>query len=160
MSTPPPPQLLNKEFLRRCRDIVLNDGWINEISKEMNLPYNTVHGWYIRDSQNFNEKMNKWRRRRMVEKANEILNETLSLDVNTPVLFFGKEIGRQINPKMVKIKVDNAQFVAETLARDQFSKRSEMTGKDGGAVTVNVVNFADTAPEKEDDQVKDEDDDL
>ncbi len=154
MSTPPPPQLLNKEFLRRCRDIVLSDGWIKEIAKELGVEYKTVFGWYSRDAQNFGEKMARWRTQQMIEKANKIIEDTLAMDVSSPVLFFGKEIGTQINPRLVKIKVDNAQFVLEMLSKD-YRKRRELSGPSGTPLRVQIINYGDPRPIE--DMVQEED---
>ena len=159
MAALPPPQLLNKEFLRECRWIVFTGGWLKQISQNLGIEYKTAEGWYTRNAQGFRTKMDNWRHERILAKAQGIIEETLDLKVETNVRAFGVVVGTEINPRMVKIKVDNAQFVAETLGKKKFSKRIESTGEDGTPLVVQVVNYGDAKPDegkKEDGYVDDE----
>jgi len=51
----------------------------------------------------------------------------------------GKELVEQTDTGLVKVKADMSKFVAETLGRDSYSKRSELTGKGGGAIQTQVI---------------------
>lgn len=149
MAALPPPQLLNKDFLRECRSLVLDGGWIKQISQNLGVEYKTTEAWYTRNAQGFRTKMDNWRLERVLKKAQGIIEETLDLPVETPVRSFGIVVGHDIDPRMVKIKVSNAQFVAETLGKKKFSKRIENTGEDGSPLVVQVVNYGDTKPDAE-----------
>jgi len=54
----------------------------------------------------------------------------------------GKELVEQTDTGLVKVKADMSKFVAETLGRDSYSKRSELTGKDGKDLPTPILSLA------------------
>jgi len=43
----------------------------------------------------------------------------------------------KLDKELLKIKQKEAEFIRETLGKQHYSKRSELTGKDGEAIIVN-----------------------
>jgi len=43
----------------------------------------------------------------------------------------------------IKVRADITKFVAKTLGKNKYSERQEITGKDGGDLKVNVINYGD-----------------
>lgn len=68
----------------------------------------------------------------MLEKAEAALLEAISLQIRNDE---GK-----IDASVARIKADVAKFIAETVGKAKYSKRTEMTGKDGGPIEVNSVS--------------------
>lgn len=93
--------------------------------------------------------MEKTRRMNLLSKAEKVLEETLVMPHEIPVIerVYSKkrgelhriakdpktgEILKTIDTGILKVKQDSAKFVAETQGKnDGYSKRSEVTGKDG-----------------------------
>lgn len=102
-------------------------GYSDEYAKVMTAPSKEVT-WV---SENVNS-MN------MLQRAERNLGQTLDIDIEEQVmgtfgpLFdkFGKPFMKR-NPKILAIKHDASKFIAETIGKIRYSKRSEVTGRDG-----------------------------
>lgn len=70
----------------------------------------------------------------MLEKAEAALLEAISLHIHTDE---GK-----VDPAIARIKADVSKFVAETVGRAKYSKRTEHTGADGGAIKISAEDQA------------------
>lgn len=68
---------------------------------------------------------------KMLEKAEKVLSETLDMDDTEAIVVDGEEVDRKRNPALTKIKQDSAKFVAETVGKAKYSKRTEQTGPNG-----------------------------
>jgi hypothetical protein len=49
---------------------------------------------------------------------------------------------------LMKMRQDESQFIRETLAKDVYSKRSEVTGKNGDAIKIASITFEPPTPNK------------
>jgi hypothetical protein len=78
----------------------------------------------------------KVRRLNMLGKAEKVLDETLDyIAVN--------EEGK-VDAAVGRLKLDAAKVIATTLGKDEgYSTRSEVTGANGEALTINLVNYED-----------------
>lgn len=76
----------------------------------------TLTGW-------FKERKDKLRRKEMLSKAERVLDRTLTLE---PV----DEKG-EIKVDLLRVQTDVAKHVTNTLGKEEYSTRSELTGKDG-----------------------------
>lgn len=68
---------------------------------------------------------------KMLQKAVKVLEETLDMDDTEAIVVEGEEVDRKRNPALTKIKQDSAKFVAETVGKAKYSKRTEQTGPNG-----------------------------
>lgn len=76
----------------------------------------------------------------MLNKAEEVLKETLEMSDEEDIIVEGIQIGvKKRNPALTKIKQDSAKFVAETLGKEKYSKRSEVTGADGSPLGLSAL---------------------
>jgi phage terminase small subunit len=83
----------------------------------------------------FNWFIEKTRRLNMLNKAEKVLEEMLELNtINT--VEKGDDLIVKTDPALTKIKQDTAKFVAERLGKENYSSRSELTGKDGEALVI------------------------
>lgn len=71
----------------------------------------------------------KVRRLNLLNKAEKVLEECLDMDT--------LDDKGKTDTQIVKIKQDTAKFIAETQGKSEgYSKRTELTGEDGGPITV------------------------
>lgn len=87
--------------------------------------------------------LGKVRRSRLFTKAEKVLEETLDMETNLPLIgMFGPIIDKktkqpilQQNDKLLNIKQNSAKFVTERLGKKEgYSTRTELTGADGAAL--------------------------
>lgn len=75
--------------------------------------------------------------------AENVLKNMLELNTtNVKIDKDGNEIVNQ-DPALIKIKQDTAKFIASTLGKRDYSARTEISGKDGGAIETKVVKIDD-----------------
>jgi len=90
----------------------------------------TVTEWFVE----------KVRRMNLLGKAEKVLEECLDMPIcTTEFQGYGEDKEEVVvtNPALVKIKQDTAKFIAETQGKAEgYSKRTEVTGEDGGPITV------------------------
>lgn len=101
-------------------------------------------------SENITSLMPNWlseiigKKKRLLVKAENALEDTLDMPIEVQKLEgYGdeKELVVRTEPALIKIKQDTAKFIAETVGKDEgYSKRTELTGKDGGAVEIKDIS--------------------
>lgn len=75
--------------------------------------------------------------------AEGVLKEMLNLStVGTKTLKDGSTVTIE-DSALIKIKQDTAKFIASTLGKRDYSQRTEISGKDGGAIETKVVKIDD-----------------
>lgn len=86
----------------------------------------TTYDWFV----------GKRRRLNLLSKAEKVLDETLEyIAIN--------EEGK-VDAAVGRLKLDAAKVIATTLGKDEgYSTRSEVTGANGEALTINLVNYED-----------------
>lgn len=84
----------------------------------------------------------------MLAKAEKVLNETLEMEHVVPAIgMFGPVLDQNKNPVMkvdkgiLAIKHDSAKFVAETIGKRRFSKKSPLESSDGQPITVKIIQY-------------------
>lgn len=91
-------------------------------------------------ARNISGEMPDWMRENMgdmamLRKAEKVLEKTLEDEYAIETIYNeGEEVGEKINPALSKIQQDSAKFLAERLAKQKYSTRQELVGKDGGAI--------------------------
>src|SRR3990167_11446277 len=76
----------------------------------------TTREWFI-------ERKGKLRRNDMLGKAERNLDKVLDLEV--------QDLKGEINPQLLRIKMDVSTTIAKTLGKNHYSERTEHTGADG-----------------------------
>jgi hypothetical protein len=124
--------------ITKIDNVVMSGGWINEIAEALDTPWRTVQDWYTRDFRNFRAKIRAFKRDYLVKKAERNIDEMLDLDVTEPIVTMvgiqrdeEGNIRTKTNTNKLKVKADISKFVAETLGKEEYSKRNEHTGKGG-----------------------------
>jgi transposase len=119
------PSVLNDELKREIRDLVLEGKNGREVSEIIGVPYDTFRGWLHKDidaASGFAEQMTTWRHERMLAKAEANIEQLQEAEND-------------------KVRLQANTFVAETLGKKRFAKRSEVTGEGGSPITLQVVSY-------------------
>jgi len=111
------PTELTEELTLKIRQGVLDNKTYIEIQQELDINSNTWDTWVYKDYNGFRTNLNNWRKERMIKKAEKVVDK--SMDSETE-----------------KIALDAAQFTLETLGKLDYSKRTEITGKNGNSIVV------------------------
>lgn len=110
------------------------------ISEITEVEYSTIKGWVFRNYQGFAEFLDGLKRDWKLRKAQENIEEFLTMDtLNTAVTKKGDTF-EYTDAKILRIKADTTFFVAETLGKETYSKRSEITGKNGGPIEHKITD--------------------
>jgi hypothetical protein len=100
----------------------------------------TLYVWHAKNYLDLSTKIENWKRDRKLMLAEVVIEETLTMTPFSKVKRGTDVVDlEELNPALLKIKQDTAKFVAETLGKDTYSKRSELSGLNGGPIEVNVT---------------------
>jgi hypothetical protein len=107
------PSLLDdKEFFLKIRELILDGCTYKEVQETLGIPKGTWNRWYYENLDNFQDILMRYKHERILAKA----------EANVEILL-GSEDERVV--------ADMTKFSLETLGKATYSKRSELTGKDG-----------------------------
>lgn len=76
------------------------------------------------------------REQTMKVKAEKVLDEILDMNVQQVVEGKNGNSYIKIDTGILKVKQDTAKFISERLNKEKYSSRTEVTGKNGGAIEV------------------------
>jgi len=124
------PSELTEDCLLNIRQGILDGRTLKDIANICGIAEQTIYDWTCKNYKDLNSKIEGWRRDRKILLASKNIEEILIMD---------KE-----DKDKLKVIQDTSKFVLETLDRDTYSKRSELTGKDGGNLVIQTINYADT----------------
>lgn len=124
---PGPDTLLDDKLMREIKEGILKGLNLKEIANLRGIAEQTLYSWSRDNYLNLADKIENWKRDRKLLLAERNIEEFLEMPHNT-------------TDKM-KVKADISKFVAETLGKDTYSKRGEITGKNGEAIqhTVDIL---------------------
>lgn len=104
------PTELSNELLVKIRDGVIDGKTDKEICEEISVPYDTFMGWKKRNYNNFADNYLIYEHERMVKKAE-------------------KRIEQLVYSEDERVSLNASTFIAETLGKKNYSKRTELEGK-------------------------------
>ncbi len=108
-----PSELEDKEFLLKIKELVLEGKSEVEMQEILEIPKGTWNTWKYTNFHNFSDLMLIYKQERILLKA----------EANMEVLLESAD---------ERVMADMTKFSLETLGKDKgYSKRTEMTGKDG-----------------------------
>mgnify|MGYP000895630447 CR=1 FL=1 len=127
------PTELTNEVLEKIKQGILDGRTLKDIAQQSQINEGTLYQWSSTNYLNLADKVEGWKRDRKL-----ILADITSDAIQTASHFDEKG---KIDKELLKIKQKEAEFIRETLGKDKgYSKRSELTGKEGGAVEVKNTN--------------------
>ena len=107
-----------KDITLKVRKLYLDGESYTSIQQELDIPANTWDSWVHKDYKEFRTNLQKFKHERLVRKA----------ETNVDVLL-GSEDER--------VQSDMTKFTLKALDKDNYSDRTELTGKGGGDLTIN-----------------------
>lgn len=129
------PTELTDHVLVKIKQGILDGRTLKDIAELSGIEINTMYDWSAKNYMNLADKIEGWKRDRRLILA-DITSDTIqTLPVHT-------EEGK-IDKELLKLKQKEAEFIRETLGKDYYSKRSELTGKNGDALKVDVTKASD-----------------
>jgi len=137
------PTILTKEIKDKITSLITIEGLDPEndkqkISDAIGIPVDILKNLFIKERQD-----------RLLKKAEQTSEELLDIDLNDPAVErkFGKA-----KLQIMKLQLVEAAFIRETLGKDMgYSKRNELTGKNGEEIRIKEIVFnAPVIPNKTD----------
>lgn len=122
------PSQYTEEVKLKIKELFLKGETLENISKIIEIPTGTIDYWRAVNYQGFKDFLYGLKLERMFDKSVNKLEDIIDI----------KEADKDI----LKLQQDTAKHITETLGKDKgFSKRTEMTGKDGDKLILNI-NYA------------------
>lgn len=104
------PTELDNELLVKIKECIVEGKNYLETSQEIGVPYDTFCGWKKRNYDGFADRLLTYEHERMVKKAE-------------------KRIEQLIYSEDDRVSLNASTFIAETLGKKNYSKRTEIEGK-------------------------------
>jgi len=108
---------MDKEALTKIKEAVLDGKNLKEIANIIGISEQTIYSWHSTNYKSIADKIEGWKRDRKLMLAEKNIESILQLDVT--------------DKDFVKTVSDMSKFVTETLGKENYSKRTELTGADG-----------------------------
>ncbi|HNU95609.1 MAG TPA: hypothetical protein PKK32_01440 [Candidatus Paceibacterota bacterium] len=120
---------LTDELFKEIKRSILDGNDLKETAKICEINEGTFYVWHSNNYLNLADKIDGWKRDRKL-----MLADITSDIIQTLPVF---DDNGKLDKELLKIKQKEAEFIRETLGKQHYSKRSELTGKDGEAIIVN-----------------------
>jgi len=124
-----PKTKLTDELFKEIKRSILDGNDLKETAKICEINEGTFYVWHSNNYLNLADKIDGWKRDRKL-----MLADITSDIIQTLPVF---DDNGKLDKELLKIKQKEAEFIRETLGKQHYSKRSELTGKDGEAIIVN-----------------------
>lgn len=125
------PTDLTQEVLRKIKESILSGNNLKETANFCGINVDTLYNWTTENYQNLSDKIEGWKRDRKVKIAEEFGERLMLMEEG--------------DKDILRLKQKESEFVRETLGKTVYSKRSEMTGKDGESLSFGLVGLLDSA---------------
>jgi len=133
------PTELTDELFVKIKQSILNGNDLGKTADVCKISKSTFYTWHSDNYLKLADKIEGWKRDRKIMLAAKNVDEILQINViEDKIGAFGpikdpdtKKRIKAVNTGILKIKADVSTFVLETLDKDNYSKRNEMTGKNG-----------------------------
>ena len=114
------PTILDEELFRKIKQSILDGNDLRETAKVCDITESTLYCWHSDNYLNISDKIEGWKRDRKLIQADKNIDNILRLP--------------HTDKDFVKVVSDMSKFVKETLDKQYYSKRSELTGAEGRAL--------------------------
>lgn len=111
------PTDLTDELVKKIKQYILEGKNLKETARACEIDEQKLYQWNSDNYLKLGDKIEGWKRDRKLMLAEQNLEAIMSLGIS--------------DKETIRVVADTSKFVAETLGKDNYSKRSEMTGKDG-----------------------------
>ena len=117
------PTNLTDELIKQIKAYTLQGKNLKEIAELSQINLNVLYLWSSDNYLNIADKIEGWKRDRMLLLADITSNYIQSLDT--------EDENGKVDKELLKIKQKEAEFIRETLGKKNYSKRTELSGNDG-----------------------------
>jgi len=134
------PTELTDELVKKIKQGVLDGLNLKEIAKQSKINEGTLYVWHSANYLNIADKVEGWKRDRKLMLATQNLEEMLQMSIkNTGATPTGDTFEYDDTGKL-RVKADMTKFTLQTLGKETYSTRTELTGRDGGAIETKDVS--------------------
>jgi hypothetical protein len=113
------PTDLTESLLTEIKQGILDGLQLKEIAKLSEIPESTLYTWHSKNYLSLADKIEGWKRDRKLILA-DITSDTIqTLPVNDP--------NGKLDKELLRIKQKEAEFIRETLGKERYSKRTDIT---------------------------------
>lgn len=123
------PMLSDKEFVAKLKALVFQGKTLKEMAELSGVSESSMYHWHADNVAGIRDKIEVWRLESKLAKADRNIDQILELPVT--------------EKDYTKVVADMSKFVKETLDKENYSKRSELTGKGGKDINQVLVKFVD-----------------
>lgn len=106
------PTDLTEEVTLKIRQLVLDGKKYREIQEMLEISPNTWDTWVYKDYKDFRKNLQSWKHEKLVKMAES-------------------NVGALLVSEDERVQADMTKFTLKTLDKDNYSERTEQTGKDG-----------------------------
>jgi len=111
------PTDLTDELFRKIKKSILEGNDLKTTASVCEINEQTLYDWKSRNYLSLGDKIEGWKRDRKLMLAEQNIESIMCLGIS--------------DKDSLKVVADVSKFVAETLGKESYSKRSELTGKNG-----------------------------
>lgn len=122
------PTDLTDELIKKIKQSILDGNDLKRTANICGIDEQKLYNWNYLNYLNISDKIEGWKRDRKLMLAEKNLEAIMCLGVGD------KETMRTV--------ADVSKFVAETLGKQSYSKRNELTGAEGRDLKIEIVNYA------------------
>jgi hypothetical protein len=126
--------LFDEELKNKIRTLYLNGNNYKQIMDILSINDNTWYSAYWKNQQGFRDHINNIEKELLIRQARANLKEVINMDIPLD------------DPRWLKIKTDVSQFIAETLDKDNFSKKQEQGEQQPVTINIQSNKTAITSP--------------
>lgn len=123
------PTELTEELFDKIKQSIIDGNDLRKTASVCGINEGTLYQWHSKNYSNISDKIEGWKRDRLLMLANRNIEGILALGIS--------------DKETTKVVADMSKFVAETLGKKDYAKRTENTGADGKAlipiVSINYV---------------------
>lgn len=131
------PSKLDNHLFRKIKELVLDGMNLRQIAEILEIPYATMRDWQYENYEGFADNTLAYKHQRMLDTAETEI-----------------EVLQKAEDEKVRLQANI--HVSETLGKRYWSKRSEITGKDGKDLPVPILNVQGNNIYKENSETKEE----
>lgn len=114
---------MTDEVLAEIEEGIINGKSIRDLATQTGISDSTLYDWTYKNYGNFADKLKTWKLMAKLKKAESRADEILALPL--------QDTEGKIDPAVLRTVQKESEFIRETLAKETYSKRNELTAKDG-----------------------------
>lgn len=128
------PTDLTDKLIAEIRQSVFDNKTLKDFAKEREISYSTLTDWTYRNYRNLSDKIRVWKLEAKLKKAEDRADEILALPL--------QDKDNKIDPAVLRTVQKEAEFIRKTLAKETYSERQELTGKDGKDLPTPILTLS------------------